>query len=54
LNNASYNRLSNLDILRGLAALAVCFLYFDRESLFKETFYPEIAKYGYPGVDVFL
>jgi peptidoglycan/LPS O-acetylase OafA/YrhL len=53
LNKASYNRLSNLDVLRGLAALAVCFFHFDRESLFKETFYPEIAKYGYLGVDVF-
>ncbi len=53
MNKASYNRLSNLDILRGLAALAVCFFHFDRESLFKGTFYPEIAKYGYLGVDVF-
>jgi peptidoglycan/LPS O-acetylase OafA/YrhL len=53
LNKASDNRLSNLDILRGLAALAVCFYHFDRDSLFAGTFYPEIAKYGNLGVDVF-
>jgi peptidoglycan/LPS O-acetylase OafA/YrhL len=53
LNKASYNRLTNLDILRGFAALAVCLFHFDRDSLFQGTFYPEIAKYGNLGVDVF-
>ena len=53
MKKALDNRLSNLDILRGLAALAVCFFHFDRESLFQGTFYSEMAKYGNLGVDVF-
>ncbi len=53
LKNDPQDRLSNLDILRGLAALAVCFFHFDRESLFVGSLYSEIAQYGKLGVDVF-
>ena len=53
MKNELQDRLSNLDILRGLAALAVCLFHFDRDSLFKGTFYPEIAQFGYLGVNVF-
>jgi peptidoglycan/LPS O-acetylase OafA/YrhL len=53
LKNDLQDRFSNLDILRGLAALAVCLFHFDRDSLFNGTFYSEIARFGYLGVDVF-
>jgi peptidoglycan/LPS O-acetylase OafA/YrhL len=45
------NRLANLDILRGLAALAVCFYHFRRDML--GGMYNTIAAYGFYGVDIF-
>ena len=46
-------RLGNLDIFRAVAALAVCFHHFNRESLTGGTFFAEISKYGNYGVDIF-
>jgi peptidoglycan/LPS O-acetylase OafA/YrhL len=46
-----HNRLVNIDILRGLAALAVGFFHFRRDML--GTGYNTLANYGLYGVDVF-
>ncbi len=46
-------RLSNIDILRAIAALAVCFHHFNRESLTGRTLYAECSHYGNYGVDIF-
>jgi len=46
-------RLGNLDVFRAVAALAVCFHHFNRESLTAGTWFSEIAKYGNYGVDIF-
>lgn len=46
-------RLGNLDVFRAVAALAVCFHHFNRESLTGGTWFSEIAKYGNYGVDIF-
>ena len=46
-------RIANLDILRAVAALLVCFYHFNRNSLYGGTFYPAITRYGHYGVDIF-
>jgi peptidoglycan/LPS O-acetylase OafA/YrhL len=46
-------RLSNIDILRAIAALAVCFYHFNRESLTGGTLYAACSHYGNYGVDIF-
>jgi len=46
-------RLANLDILRALAALAVCFHHFNREALTGGTWYAKLSEHGHFGVDVF-
>ena len=46
-------RLGNLDVFRAVAALAVCFHHFNRESLTGGTWFSEITKYGNYGVDIF-
>lgn len=48
--------LSSLDLLRGLAALAVCFFHFTHgnpDFLSKENILYQIGRYGFLGVDVF-
>ena len=52
MKNNLDNRLFNLDILRGLAALIVCFYHFRRDMF--SGLYNSIASYGLYGVDVFL
>jgi peptidoglycan/LPS O-acetylase OafA/YrhL len=47
------DRLQNLDIFRAVAALAVCFFHFQRESLTGGTLYEKIFQYGHYGVDIF-
>ena len=47
------DRLQNLDIFRAVAALAVCLLHFQRESLTGGTLYEKIFQYGHYGVDIF-
>lgn len=47
------SRLGNLDVLRALAALAVCFFHFKRESITSIGSVSVISSYGYLGVDVF-
>ncbi len=47
------DRLQNLDIFRAIAALAVCFFHFQRESLTGGTLYEKIFQYGHYGVDIF-
>jgi peptidoglycan/LPS O-acetylase OafA/YrhL len=49
----SGERLGNLDVFRAVAALAVCFHHFNRESLTAGTWFSEITKYGNYGVDIF-
>lgn len=51
MKNNLDNRLFNLDILRGLAALIVCFYHFRRDMF--SGLYNSIASYGLYGVDVF-
>jgi len=51
LKNDLQDRLSNLDVLRGLAALAVCLFHFRRDMLGE--IYNSAAKYGVYGVDIF-
>jgi peptidoglycan/LPS O-acetylase OafA/YrhL len=52
LKKISDNRLINLDILRGVAALAVCFYHFRRDGM-DGTLYHNVAAYGVYGVDMF-
>jgi peptidoglycan/LPS O-acetylase OafA/YrhL len=47
------DRIDNLDVLRAVAALAVCFFHFRRGSMFEGSFYQEVASFGHYGVDVF-
>lgn len=47
------DRLANLDIFRGLAALAVCLYHFDRESFVGVGAISDILSYGHLGVDAF-
>ena len=51
LKNDLQDRLSNLDVLRGFAALAVCFYHFRRDML--GGIYNSAANYGLHGVDIF-
>ena len=53
ISEKSGERLGNLDVFRAVAALAVCFHHFNRESLTAGTWFSEIAKYGNYGVDIF-
>lgn len=53
LSERGGERLGNLDVFRAVAALAVCFHHFNRESLTGGTWFSEIAKYGNYGVDIF-
>ncbi len=53
LSERGGERLGNLDVFRAIAALAVCFHHFNRESLTGGTWFSEIAKYGNYGVDIF-
>ncbi len=46
-------RLSNVDVLRGGAALAVCFFHFTREGFLRPFFAQPAAELGYLGVDAF-
>jgi peptidoglycan/LPS O-acetylase OafA/YrhL len=46
-------RLSNLDVFRAVAALAVCFHHFNREALTGSTVFSRVAEYGNFGVDIF-
>jgi peptidoglycan/LPS O-acetylase OafA/YrhL len=46
-------RLSNLDVFRAVAALAVCFHHFNRETLTGGTIFSRVAEYGNFGVDIF-
>lgn len=47
------DRIGNLDILRAVAALAVCFFHFRRDSMMAGSLYEAVASLGYYGVDVF-
>jgi peptidoglycan/LPS O-acetylase OafA/YrhL len=47
------SRLGNLDVLRALAALAVCFYHFETDSITSLNAVWSISSYGYLGVDVF-
>ena len=51
--NMSKVRLTNLDALRGLAALAVCLYHFDPNGLIGISFLSAIFRHGHLGVDVF-
>lgn len=53
LSEKCVDRLGNLDIFRAVAALAVCFHHFNRESLTAGTWFSEMARYGNYGVDIF-
>lgn len=53
LSERGGERLGNLDVFRAVAALAVCFHHFNRESLTGGTWFSEMAKYGNYGVDIF-
>lgn len=50
---AATDRISNLDVLRAIAALAVCFYHFRRGAMFEGSVYQSVASYGVYGVDVF-
>ena len=52
MTKISDNRLTNLDILRGIAALAVCFYHFRRDGM-DGSVYNTLAAYGVYGVDMF-
>jgi peptidoglycan/LPS O-acetylase OafA/YrhL len=47
------SRLGSLDVLRALAALAVCFYHFKRDSITSLDAVWSVSSYGYLGVDVF-
>lgn len=47
------NRLGNLDILRAVAALLVCFYHFDRENLLGLSSFGPLSQIGYLGVNMF-
>lgn len=47
------DRIGNLDVLRAVAALAVCFFHFRRGAMFEGSLYQEIASFGFYGVDIF-
>ena len=53
LSEKSAERLGNLDVFRAIAALAVCFYHFNRESLTGGTLYAACSHYGNYGVDIF-
>ena len=53
LSEESGDRLGNLDVFRAIAALAVCFYHFNRESLTGGTLYAACSHYGNYGVDIF-
>ncbi len=46
-------RLGNLDVLRALAALAVCFFHFSGTGFTPDSWVGEVFGFGYLGVDVF-
>ena len=46
-------RLTNLDVLRGLAALAVCAFHFDLGGKLGVDVISSVTKFGYLGVDIF-
>ena len=46
-------RLGNLDVLRALAALAVCFFHFSRTGFSPDSWVSGVFGFGYLGVDVF-
>ena len=49
----SGERLSNVDVLRGGAALAVCFFHFSRGDFLQPLLVQPVAQLGYLGVDAF-
>jgi peptidoglycan/LPS O-acetylase OafA/YrhL len=53
LSLISEARVSNIDILRAIAALAVSFYHFNRESLTGGTLYAACSHFGNYGVDIF-
>ena len=52
-SRGSAGRISNLDVLRAVAAVAVCLVHFDRKPLFEGTFFHEWSEFGKYGVDIF-
>jgi peptidoglycan/LPS O-acetylase OafA/YrhL len=53
-NKAILNqRITNLDILRAIAALMVCLVHFLRKPLYEGTIIWDIFQYGKHGVDIF-
>ena len=52
-HNMNPSRLGNLDVLRALAAIAVCFYHFKRDSITSIGVLSSVSSYGYLGVDVF-
>jgi peptidoglycan/LPS O-acetylase OafA/YrhL len=52
-HNMNPSRLGNLDVLRALAAIAVCFHHFKRDSITSIGVLSSVSSYGYLGVDVF-
>jgi peptidoglycan/LPS O-acetylase OafA/YrhL len=51
--NSSEDRLSNLDVLRGCAALFVSFFHFDRNGFMGVPWLCWFTRHGYLGVDIF-
>lgn len=51
--HSSTQRISNLDVLRAFAAVAVCLVHFDRKPLYGDSFFSTVSQYGQYGVDVF-
>jgi peptidoglycan/LPS O-acetylase OafA/YrhL len=51
--HSSTQRISNLDVLRAFAAVAVCLVHFDRKPLYGDSFFSTVSQYGQYGVDIF-
>ena len=52
-NELDRDRITNLDLLRGLAALAVCIFHFDHDGALGVPSVSRVLSYGYLGVQMF-